>query len=350
MPAAQPLFFDASTQATRLFYAAPIAPASKVDTSNPKWVQLCTAGRYVYRGKPVEITPATFDAMIANFRAHPAFSAGARSLFGKPLDEATKLGAAITSGVVALNFDHPPPGGPRPGHGWFLDVERRDEQLWGLCWFDQEAYAGMLSARWKWTSIEWSGDMENNQGQSIGPYLSGVALTNDPFIQGMTPIQMSRVAGDMARNGGPVVLMFGPATDVLCELRTLFALPETSSIGEIIGEVAKLRAWALGELPRPIGVDVDGLVSDLRSCLNLPTLAEPASIFGELDKLLARLSAEQPDEQPDEEETMGNETKPTDQNAAAVLGLARLFAARMTARVGLTPPEDQMSFDALGSK
>ena len=374
-----------------IFFQAPITEAAALDPSNPKWIQLCTAGSYVYHGEPIEITPATFDEMIANFRAHPSFDPAGRALFGKPSAEVAPLVLGGKYGVIALNFDHPPQGAPRPGHGWFLDVERRGSTLWGLCFFDDEAHAGMLKGTWKWTSIEWSAGTVSPKGERIGAYLSGVALTNDPFIQGMTPIQMSRpgiaptaptledllamlderdrayVAAlppeqvatdpraqrvlDAARakaatmTRGPVVF-FGPATDVLCDLRGLFALPETADVGTVIGELAKLRAWALGEMAPPLGVDVGDLVSDLRGLLNLPTLSDPATIFAELDKLLARLSAEQPNE----EETMGNETKPTDQNAAAVLGLARLFAARMAARVGLTPPEDQMSFDALGSK
>jgi len=323
-----------------IFFQAPITEAAALDPSNPKWIQLCTAGSYVYHGEPIEITPATFDEMIANFRAHPSFDPAGRALFGKPAADVAPLVLGGKFGVIALNFDHPPQGAPRPGHGWFLDVERRGSTLWGLCFFDDEAHAGMLKGAWKWTSIEWSAGTVSPKGERIGAYLSGVALTNDPFIQGMTPIQMSRPG-----TRGPVVF-FGPATDVLCDLRGLFALPETADVGTVIGELAKLRAWALGEMAPPLGVDVGDLVSDLRGLLNLPTLSDPATIFAELDKLLARLSAEQPNE----EETMGNETKPTDQNAAAVLGLARLFAARMAARVGLTPPEDQMSFDALGSK
>lgn len=383
------------------FYQAPIAEPTRLDPSNPKWIQLCTAGSYVYRGERVEITPATFDQIVANFRTHPAFDPAARSLYGKPAAEVGPLVMGGKFGVIALNFDHPPMGAPRPGHGWFLDVERRNGELWGLCFFDPEAYSGMLSGTWKWTSIEWSDDTISPKGEKIGAYLSGVALTNDPFIQGMTPIQLSRrhhaapgiapaiptldellamlPEGDrayvqslpeekratdekakaileaarakrQASRPAPVVF-FGAATDVLCELRGLFALPETADVGAVIGELAKLRAWALGEMTPPLGVDVGELVSDLRSLLNLPTLSDPASIFGELDKLLARLAAETP-----EETTMPPDpTKITD-NAAA-LGLARVFAllsTRLSAKLGTVVTEDEpgvmKAFDAFSGR
>ena len=378
----------------RIFFQAPIAEALALDPSNPKWIQLCTAGSYVYRGEPIEITPATFDEMIANFRAHPSFDPAGRALFGKPAADVAPLVLGGKFGVIALNFDHPPQGAPRPGHGWFLDVERRGSTLWGLCFFDDEAHAGMLKGTWKWTSIEWSAGTVSPKGERIGAYLSGVALTNDPFIQGMTPIQMSRPgiaptsptleellamlderdrayvaalppeqvatdpraqrALDAARakaatmtRGGPVVF-FGPATDVLCDLRGLFALPETADVGAVIGELAKLRAWALGEMAPPLGVDVSHLVGDLRSLLNLPTLSDPATIFAELDKLLARLAAETP------EDPMPDPIKIPDTSGPALARVLASLSAKLSAKLGRAVPDDEqavtVAFDAMAGR
>lgn len=323
-----PRTFDA-TRAPHLFYASAMPDAVRLDTSNPKWIQLCTAGSYVYRGQPVTISEQDIDRMIANFRASPAYKPDGRALFGKETAEATKLVLGAPYGVIALNFDHPPMGGPRPGHGWFVELERRGGEFWGLCWFDAEAHAGMIAGSWKWTSIEWAGSSVNNQGEEVGAYLSGVALTNDPFITGMIPIQMS------ARTSGPVV-WFGPAADVLRELRCAFGLPETADVGAVISEVAKLRAWALGQTPAPIGVNVGELVGRIRCLLALPTLTEPATIFGELDKLLGRLADEQ-----QEEETMNVPIAPNVQPAG--LGLARLFAARLSALLRSPVTDDEPS-------
>jgi len=310
--------YDTPRTGLHLFYATPIAPALAADTSNPKWIQLCTAGAYVYQDRPVNVSVETFDDMVRNFRAHPAFNALAREIVGKPDAEQLAFGVALTSGVIALNFDHPPKGGPRPGHGWFLDVERRGDQLWGLCWFDAEAHAGLISGAWKWTSIEWQGQWNDNKGQPIGAYLSGVALTNDPFITGMTPIQMSaRAASD--RSG---VLWFGPAFDILRDLRNIFSLPETADVGAVIGELAKLRVWSMGEAPVPLGVDVGDILQRIRFLLNLPTLSDAASIFTELGTLLGRLADEQERERP-----MPDPITP----AAKPTELHRRFAARLSA-------------------
>ena len=343
------LTLDAARSSSLLaYYAAPIPEPSAADIANPKWVQLCSTGSYVYRDQPTTITGETFDRMVANFRAHPAYRAEGRALFGMAPDEAGRRVLAGPLGVVALNFDHPPPGAPRPGHGWFLELERRGEQLWGLCWFDAEAHEGMRTGRWKWTSIEWGPRSMNNRGEEIGPYLSGVALTNDPFITGMVPIQMA--AGHAQGSaGGSGVLWFGPATDVLCELRCLFGLPETADVAAVIGEVAKLRAWALGQSPAPLGVDVGQLVAQVRGLLNLPTLADPASIFAELDKLLGALADEQEKETP-----AMPEKNPTDQNTSGTLGLSRLLAGRLSAKLGrAVDAEDNavvMAFDAMSGR
>lgn len=299
------LFFD-TPRPGFTFYSAPIADPVALDQSNPKWIQLCAAGSYVYRGTPVDITPELLDRMVSNFRAHPSYDPSARSIFGRPVDEVAAFGAAIKAGVVALNFDHPPHGAPRPGHGWFLDVERRGSQLWGLVWMDPEAHAGMLSARWKWTSIEWATDAVDNRGQEIGPYLSGVALTNDPFITGMVPIQLSR-----PKDGEPIV-WFGGATDALCELRIVLGLPETAGVDAVLTELSKLRTWALDDVAAPIGVDVGGLLARCRRILNLPTLSEPANIFAELSKLLGRVAEEE-----ETKTTMGTETKTPEPSALA---------------------------------
>lgn len=273
----------------RRFYATELPEPVRLDPSNPKWVQVCTAGSYVYRGEPVDVTLAHFDQMSRNFRAHPAYDPAARALLGRDPAEVGALVLGGKFGVVALNFDHPPDGGPRPGQGWLLDVERRGDQLWALTFFGERAHAGMLAGEWKWTSIEWNADTTLPTGQKVGAYLSGLALTNDPFIQGMTPIQCSRPGEAMA-------FAWSAAVDVLVELRRLFGLPDSADLGAVIAEIAKLRMWAMNEAAAPVGVDVPEFVKCIRALLNLPTLADPASIFAELDKLLGRLAAETPEE------------------------------------------------------
>jgi hypothetical protein len=231
------------------------------------------------------------------------------------------------------------------------------------------------------------------KGEKIGAYLSGVALTNDPFIQGMTPIQMSRPgiaptsptledllamlderdrayvaalppeqvatdpraqrALDAARakvatmTRGPVVF-FGPAFDILRDLRNIFSLPETADVGAVIGELAKLRTWALGDIAPPLGVDVGDLLQRIRFLLNLPTLSDPATIFAELDKLLARLAAETP------EDPMPDPIKIPDTSGPALARVLASLSAKLSAKLGRAVPDDEqavtVAFDAMAGR
>ena len=42
----------------RTHFRNPLAADVAADPSNPKWVQLCTTGKYVYRGQPIDIAAA----------------------------------------------------------------------------------------------------------------------------------------------------------------------------------------------------------------------------------------------------------------------------------------------------
>lgn len=235
IPEAARLTFDAPRPAL-WFYASELPEAVRIDQSNPKWIQLCTAGSYVYRGRPVEVTTTKLDQMVTNFRASPAYKLDARSLLGRPVEEVGALVLGGPYGVVALNFDHPPHGAPRPGHGWFLDLERRGADLWGLCWFDAEAHTGLLGGSWKWTSIEWD-EQPDNKGRDRGAYLSGVALTNDPFITGMRPIQMAQ---NEARSPGGVLL----------------AVPERANIPDDHGTSQEIQPMTTPAAPTPAPVSL----------------------------------------------------------------------------------------------
>jgi hypothetical protein len=78
--------------------------------------------------------------------------------------------------------------------------------------------------------------------------------------------------------------------ELLNELRELFELSPTSQVAEVLGELAKLRAWATGGMAPPIGVDVACIVGDLRCLFNLPTLSTVEAVFDEASKLLGALA------------------------------------------------------------
>lgn len=330
--------------ARRWRFRREIPEAARLDPSNPKWIQICEVGSYVYRGRPAPVTPEIIDEMVMNLRADPAYNPAARSLAGKPPGD-VDVAMAVRFGVIALNFDHPSPDGPRPGRGWILDAERRDTGFWALTWFGTvasesdkaaaipSAYEGMLNGTWKSTSIEWGAKAEDNLGRPIGAYLSGVALTNIPFVTGMTPIQMSRDVGPRR---------FGAASDVLDGLKDYFELGDDEGLPEVLARIARLKGYALDGVPAPLGVDVGACLEAFRVLLNLPTLADPASIFGELAKLLGALAAEQPSETSMPPETPALPPAQLAREPAVLLSWLRPEIAKLAQRdPSLAIPEDE---------
>ena len=282
------------------FAIEPTASGATVDAANPKWIQVCKTGTYKgYRGggKTFTITDETFAQMEANFRAHPSYVAGTEQL--APEDAAAKASAGVI-GVVPFDIDHV--GGP--SEAWALEVARRPDGkggvgLWYYTYFLEPAYTWMCESRFKWTSITWESDATDPvSGAKIGAYVMSVALTNDPFVQGMSPIQQGRAAPLILSQSWDPWSPPRTASELLCALRRLFGLPEIASLELVLGSVSALRAWASGELEAPAGVEVAELVGQLRLLLNLPTLSDAASIFVELNKLLGAVATEQKEETP----------------------------------------------------
>lgn len=278
--------------------SSPEAVPVAADTSNPKWIHVCTTGVYRgYRGGGATfvIDDQVLDKMIANLRAHPSYVAGVDKL---PAGEVGALVDAGKVGVVPYDIDH----GHGPSQAWGLEMQRRPlasgtgSGLWIYTYLLEPAYTWMVENRFKWTSIEWEEDATHPvSGAKIGPYVIRVALTNDPFVQGMTAIQQSRDGRALAQTWDPWCPPRTPS-ELLGAVRKVFGLAEMATLEEVLGAVAKLRSWTGDGLAAPPGVDVAHLVGELRLLLNLPTLTDPASIFAELDKLLGALAAEQEEE------------------------------------------------------
>ncbi len=260
--------------------------AADAESDAPRWIQVAYEGAFLghWQG-PFEFTRATFETLIKNFRAHPSFRAGAD-------------GWGVAD-VIRFDFDHVSERDPTlgdvpvvgaPAQAWALDLDVRagadgTAELWALTRYLEPARTYVREGRYKWTSVSvlFNGT-DPVTGEDVGPTLTSIAFTNDPFLQGMVPIT--------AHGGG---WCDAPKTvgDVLLRLRCIFALPETADLGQLMGELGKLRAWTVPGAAPPVGVDVAALCAELRALFNLPTLSASDAIFAEADKLLARLAEEQ---------------------------------------------------------
>jgi hypothetical protein len=274
------------------------------DPAKPVWVQIAAEGQFDgYRGGEVSFTfdERIFQQIVRNFRRHPSYQPGAEG-YG-------------TGDVVAWDFHHASESEPTegsipftgaPAQGWIQDLEVRFDadgkaQLWALTRWLEPARTYIQTERYRWASVSVVFDaVDPKSGENIGAVLTSVALTNAPFIEGMTPLAATKRVQIASKRAAVVSLrryfdMYleptaGPE-DALNAIRDMLQLPETADAVTVVGELEKLRQWATTGTA-PLGVDVDMMLAGLRRILNLPALASPDEVFAEVDKLTARLSGE----------------------------------------------------------
>lgn len=274
------------------------------DPAKPVWVQVAAEGKFDgYKGGEVSFTfdERVFQQIVRNFRRHPSYQAGSEG-YG-------------SADVIAWDFHHASESDPTegsipyagaPAQGWVQDLEVRfDEagkaQLWALTRWLEPARTYIQTERYRWASVSVVFDaVDPKSGENIGAVLTSVALTNSPFIEGMTPLAATKRAIAKAQRAAVVSLRryfdvyleptAGPE-DALNAIRDMLQLPETADAVTVVGELEKLRQWSTTGTA-PLGVDVDMMLAGLRRILNLPALASPDEVFAEVDKLTARLSGE----------------------------------------------------------
>jgi len=261
-----------------------------------------------------ELRLEDLDQIVGNFRRHPWYLAGPDGLGMReviPFDfhHASERPAEVLARDGA------------PAQAWALELQVRAETaanvpgLYALTRYIPPMDSYAREGRYKSCSmVIWPHAHDPITDDDIGWYLSSIAFTNDPFIQGMEPIAATRWASANDNGGGlriaahrysgpketaPAVSLAyyvepdGPV-DVVCQLRDLFGLSTTAELGEVLAELSKLRTFATSPEMTPPGVDVPGLLGRLRRMLNLPTLADTATVFAEVDTLLARLASAAP--------------------------------------------------------
>lgn len=166
-----------------------VALATDPESDRPTWVQVARGGTFKgYAGGELEFTldEQIFSQVIANFRAHPAF--------------------ARRDGVIAWDFHHSSEMSPSsgsipergaPAQGWVLDLDVRrgsnGPELWALTKWLEPARSYIREGRYRWASISLVFDaVDAVSGKSVGAVITSIALTNTPFIEGMSPLTAER--------------------------------------------------------------------------------------------------------------------------------------------------------------
>lgn len=274
--------------------AAADAAAGAPDLS-PKWVQVATAGDYKgYAGGAFVFDDKIFAQIVTNFRTHPSYLAtnGVGSADVIPWDFNHASASFAADGSIPITGT--------PAQGWIQELKTMPDaggtQLWALTNWLEPARSYILQNKYKWASVVVGFDCRDQKtNTNIGAVLESVALTNNPFIEGMQKLVASR--GAQGTMPGNVRLEWYGRTasspeDAFECLRDMFGLPKTADLGAVLAELMKLQTWATGG-GAPVGVDLDCLVSNVRTIFNMPALSSTEEVFDESAKLLGSLLSQQ---------------------------------------------------------
>lgn len=223
-------FFDAGQDGAEVPVAA---------WSRPKWNQLAKIGSY--RGHPAgpfELSPTIFSEIDRNFRA----SENRRI----PID------FEHASEQDAAQGDIPVRGAP--AHGWILDLDDRGAGgLWGLTTFHPYAARLIRDEQYLYFSpaIRF-GAKDRVTGQPIGARMTSGALTNNPFLDGMAPMQASdkndKKTDAAVAPGAPAIALKAmgdfcySADEIMPRLRYGLGLGEMATLVECAEAVERLEA------------------------------------------------------------------------------------------------------------
>lgn len=140
--------------------------------ANTGWAHICSTGEWEGHSTGyTEFTPAVFDKLIEN-----------------SLTRATP---------IDFDYEHdtfnPYATGPRPSAGAIQQLERRGEDLWALVAWTPRAAEMIRGGEYRSCSVVI--DLEATDrvtDEPIGPELLSVALTNNPFVDGLQTLQLKR--------------------------------------------------------------------------------------------------------------------------------------------------------------
>lgn len=283
--------------------------ATETDTER-KWMQVATAGQYLgYRDgtQPFELTREIFQQAIDNIHAHPSFVAG-------------EDGIGVAD-VIPWDFNHASEMDPTamavngaPAAGWTADLKIVDgpdgvAQLHALTRFLEPARGYVKAGAYKWASIAMAFSATDPvSGDDVGALITSIALTNTPFIEGMSELAASRMAANR--------YFYEPASgpeQALEWVRSLFGLPAMADASVVMENLERLQGY-VDAAEEPVGIDTDDLVGQLRTILGLPVLSEPSAVLDSTREIIQRLMDDVGDE---------SETEPSDPPAADAAATSR---------------------------
>jgi NACalpha-BTF3-like transcription factor len=265
-----------------------------------------------WQGHPAgafKFTRQTFEQIIANFRADPRYKRRGSAAVDSASPDDIATGAFD---VIQWDFHHaaemPAPDvavAGAPAQGWVLEVGIGQHD--GKCallvltrWLEP-ARSYIRAQQYRWCSVSvWLNAIDPGTGKDVGAVLTSVAITNNPFLQGLPALQASRDArtdppaangpqetsmnetasGAKSAHDGPAAGAGGP------NLRTALARIVAKSRNCAADDVSDGHILAAVENAAGLQAKID----ELMNAIGAKTLAEALAKMSAADELRSKLS------------------------------------------------------------
>lgn len=163
-----------------------------LNQENETWVEMARTGKWdgYQGGESFELSSDAFDEMIRNF-------------------DAQKNPRPVYEGHADLY-------GEAPAVGWIRELKREGESLMGRVEFLSDFADLVRKGAYKFASIyaELTGAIDRVTGEDIGAYLRSLAITNQPFIDALEPIQLSEASVFLSEKEARTYLRAGEKTNM----------------------------------------------------------------------------------------------------------------------------------------
>ena len=151
-------------------------PLSLVDGADKVWIHCAPYGSWKgHPAGPIDFNDKTFGEILKNFRNKKT--------------------------PPAMDYDHDmldeSKPGPKIASAWIHDMEIRDSGLWALVEFTERARHLIKTGEIRYVSpaVDFKAKSRKTN-KPIGAELYNAALTNMPFLDGLTPIRLTRISMD----------------------------------------------------------------------------------------------------------------------------------------------------------
>jgi phage I-like protein len=191
--------------------------------------EVLRVGEYKRGARQVPVTSADLDKAVENFNRWKAMGQ-----------------------EIPVDYDHAfNEGREAPAAGWYASLERKGDSLWATVRWTQKAQDEIRSEQYRFFSPEFAKNYTSETGEPEGFTILAGALTNRPFLRGMTPVALNQEVEQAI-------------TAWTIERVEALAAEESSGVADTPAEMADAKKTpGSGDAPETFKVEIDGAEKEL---------------------------------------------------------------------------------------